>query len=152
MIRAGMTALLLLAFGGGGDKQPPPAQPRPPVGMITVHQQIIIRVPAGFGSSAPEAGTLVEWRESHGPHCLAAARIVGATFPSSDSVDFVLADNSRVRARLDRHCPALDFYRILYVPATADGQICADRDVVRSRSGAACEIDQFRSLRPRRHR
>ncbi len=84
--------------------------------MITVHQQIIIRVPAGFGSSAPDAGTLVEWRESHGPHCLSAARIVGATFPSSDSVDFVLADNSRVRARLDRHCPALDFYRILYVP------------------------------------
>jgi len=148
MIRAGWAAMLFVAFGGGGDKPRPAALP--PIGMITVHQQIIIRVPAGFGSSAPDAGDLVEWRESHGPHCLAASRIAGATFPSPDSVDFVLTDNSRVRARLDRHCPALDFYRILYVPATADGQICADRDVVRSRSGAACEIDQFRSLRPRR--
>ena len=33
-------------------------------------------------------------------------------------------------------------------PGWNDGQICEDRDVIRSRMGGACEIDRFRSLEP----
>ena len=32
--------------------------------------------------------------------------------------------------------------------ATEDGRICADRDVIRSRVGGECRIDQFRVLTP----
>ena len=145
MILAGAAALLLLAFGGGDDKQP---RPRPPVGAsLTVRQQIIIRVPAGIRSVAPAAGSLLDWREGRGPRCVAASRIVGATFPGPNSVDFIFRDNTRIRARLERRCPALEFYRNFYVNATVDGLICADRDSIRSRIGGECQIDQFRSLR-----
>lgn len=69
---------------------------------------------------------------------------------SQNSVDLILRDNSRVRARLDRRCPALDYYRGFYIDTTADGRICADRDTIRSRAGGECRIDQFRRLSPER--
>jgi hypothetical protein len=72
--------------------------------------------------------------------------VLGATMLSRNSVDLVMRDRSRVRARLDSSCPGLDFYRGFYVSGTADGMICADRDMVRSRMGGQCQIDQFRSL------
>jgi hypothetical protein len=64
------------------------------------------------------------------------------------SVDLVLRDNSRVRAHLERRCPALDYYLGFYVNATPDGRICADRDAIRSRAGGECVIERFRNLRP----
>ncbi len=143
MILAGAAALLLLAFGGD-DKQP---RPRPPQGAsITVRQQIIIRVPTGIRRVTPAGASLIRWQEGRGPRCVAASRIVGAARMAQDSVDFIFRDNSRIRARLERRCPALDYYRSFYVNATEDGQICADRDSIRSRTGGECQIDQFRTL------
>jgi hypothetical protein len=145
MIRAGIAALLLLAFGDGdGDRQP---AARPAQGTITVHQQIIIRVQAGPGPVATAAPPVLRWEEHRGPRCVDPRRIVGALFPGPDSVDFILRDNSRIRARLDRRCPALAFYRNFYLTMNEDGRICADRDSLRSRIGGECQIDQFRTLR-----
>jgi hypothetical protein len=142
MILAGIAALLLLAFEGG-DQQPAPGSQ----GTITIHQQIIIRIPAGPGSAMPAAAPMVRWREHRGPRCVDPRRIVGALFPEPDSVDFILRDNSRIRARLDRRCPALTFYRNFYLTMNEDGRICADRDSLRSRIGGECQIDEFRTLR-----
>jgi len=52
----------------------------------------------------------------------------------------------RVRATFDRDCPGLDFYSGFYLKPSADGQICADRDMIRTRSGDSCEISGFRRL------
>ena len=73
-------------------------------------------------------------------------RLIGATLLSQNSVDLILRDNSRVRARLQRTCPALDYYRGFYINATEDGRICADRDSIHSRAGGECQIDSFRAL------
>jgi hypothetical protein len=51
-----------------------------------------------------------------------------------------------LRARLDHGCRALDFYSGFYLRPAPDGNICADRDSVRARSGASCEISRFRRL------
>jgi hypothetical protein len=147
MILAGVAALLLLAFGGGGSKQP---APRPAQGTITVHQQIIIRVPAGMRVGAP-AASMIRWEEHRGPRCIAWARIAGAGLLGQNSVDLIFRDATRVRARLERRCPALDYYRGFYLPATPDGLICADRESIRSRTGGECRIDSFRVLRAARH-
>ena len=147
MILAGLAALLLLSLAGGGqDKQ----AARPPQGRtITFQQQIIVRVPQGPAPSAPNA-SMIRWEEHGGPRCVPWAQIAAADLVRQDSVDLIFRDNTRIRARLERRCPALDFYRGFYVSTTPDGLICADRDSIRARTGGECQIDQFRSLRARR--
>jgi hypothetical protein len=90
--------------------------------------------------------TPIEWKEKKGPKCVQMGQIAGAALVRQDSVDLVLRDNSRVRAKLERSCPAIDYYRGFYVRPTADGRICADRDFFSSRMGGQCEIDAFRTL------
>ncbi|HEX8527855.1 hypothetical protein [Allosphingosinicella sp.] len=142
MILAGATALMMFVFGGAGDEAPALDTE---MAQVTIRQQIIVRVPRG-GLGAPHGSTPVHWREGRGPRCVAARTVRGATLAGRDSVDLVLRDNSRIRARLDRSCLGLDFYQGFYVNGTEDGMICADRDSIRSRMGGHCEIDQFRSL------
>jgi hypothetical protein len=116
--------------------------------QLVIRQQIIVRVPDGPRQSAPAGATPIEWRESRGPRCVPASSIAGATLVGPSSVDLILRDNSRMRALLENRCPALDYYYGFYVNATEDGQICADRDAIRSRMGGECRIDRFRTLRP----
>lgn len=143
---AGAAALFLLAFGGGQGEQRPP----PPQMNMTVRYQILIRVPRGARQIAPAGMSLIRWREGRGPRCVPAGQIVGATLLGQNSVDLLLRDRTRLRARLESRCPALDYYRGFYVDATADGRICADRDTIRSRAGGECGIDTFRTLTPER--
>ena len=144
MILAG-TTLLLLAFVAQTAPPPPRAE------TVTVrHQQIIIRLSRGPRTIATAGASLIQWRESRGPRCVSARRLIGATSLRPDSVDLIMRDNSRVRARLQRRCPALDYYRGFYINATEDGQICAERDSIRSRAGGECQIEGFSALSPER--
>jgi hypothetical protein len=150
MIRVAAAALLLLlVFTGTGD-----AQVRPPDdgrGMINFRQQIIIRV-TPVPRPGNRMGTLrqnIVWDEERGPRCIPVRMILGAAQVGQDSVDLVMRDASRVRARLERTCPAIDYYLGLYVRPNRDGMICADRDELRARSGGSCDIESFRILRPR---
>ena len=149
MIVAGAAALLLLALGGGQADGRGARQPRAQAG-VTVRQQIIIRLPGRARQVATAGASLIRWRESDGPRCIPAGAIIGATLLGQNSVDLIMRDSSRLRARLESRCPALDYYRGFYVNATEDGRICADRDSIRSRAGGECQIDAFRTLRPER--
>src|SRR5688500_5388492 len=102
MILAGAAALLAYAFSGA-DAQAPE---RP---TVTVRRQFIIRVQRGPRLAVPRGATPIEWQESRGPRCVSAAQIAGATLLGQNSVDLILRDNSRVRARLEQRCPALDY-------------------------------------------
>jgi hypothetical protein len=149
MIRAGGAALLLLALTASADDQrrgPPPRE-----GAISVRQQVIVRIAPPRMRMAPASGPIpIIWREGRGPRCIPIRQIVAATSPRQESVDLIFRDSSRVRVQLERRCPAIDFYRALYLQPTGDGRICADRDVIRSRTGGECGIDQFRTLTPER--
>jgi hypothetical protein len=146
VIRAAGAALLLLVSVGNGDEQA-----RPPARGMTIHQQIIIRVEPGArtGNRTATGRRNVAWQEERGPRCVPARQIVHADQLGQESIDLVLRDSTRVRARLERRCPALDYYYGFYVSPNPDGLICADRDAIRTRSGVACGIDSFRTLRPR---
>ena len=56
---------------------------------------------------------------------------------------------SRVRARFDENCPALDFYGGFYLQYGRDQQICARREAVMSRMGRSCTIERFKLLVPK---
>jgi hypothetical protein len=141
MIRPAAAVLLLLAAAAA-----PGAEPGRPVqyAQVTVREQVLIRVPVRVRPlPAPAA---VQWKESKGPKCVAARGIAGAALSGRNSVDLILRDSKRVRARLDSNCPELDYYYGFYIMPHRDGMICEDRDVIRSRVGGQCEIDDFKAL------
>jgi hypothetical protein len=145
VIRVAAAALLLLVSPGSEDKQP---RQRAQGGSVILHQQIIIRVSPGGRRAMAQGRIPVTWQEDRGPRCIAAAQIAHAALMRQDSFDLILRDRTRVRARLERRCPALDYYVGFYISPTRDGMICADRDSIRSRAGGECRIDRFRTLRP----
>lgn len=131
----------LLAFAG---VQSAGVQPR--VRTMTVEQQVIMRIPV-----RPLPPPRFDWVEKKGPQCIARSEIRGAALSGPDHVDFLLIDRRRVRARLGENCPTLDFYGGFYLNPE-DEQICARRDIIRSRIGGSCEIERFRELVPRLRR
>lgn len=145
MIGWSAAALLLLAIGQASASMP--AEPIE-FAQLTIREQIIVRVPVRMRRAAPRADETIEWKEGKGPRCVPAKKIIGASLLSKNSVDLILHDNKRVRAKLERSCPALDYYYGFYISPNPDGRICADRDAIRSRMGGQCEIEKFRMLKP----
>jgi hypothetical protein len=82
--------------------------------------------------------------------CLRMQRIVAFAVTQRDSVDLMLNDGTRMRAKLGSNCPTLDFYSGFYVRPNPDGKMCVNRDSIRSRSGGSCAIQAFKTLVPRR--
>ena len=118
--------------------------------QVTIHERIIIRVPSrlrGTVTPMPQVNTPrpVEWAEKKGPKCIAADQLGGAIV-AGDSVDLVLRGGERVRALLDGDCSGLGYYGGFYLKPSADGQVCADRDSIRTRSGDHCRIKKFKRL------
>ena len=138
-LKLGAGALLVLVGAA-----PPPAAPDQPeqFAQLVVREQIMVRVQQ---RPAPPVAP-VQYKEGKGPKCVPARAILGASLQGPDKVDLVLRDRSRVRAKLDSSCPALDYYYGFYIRPNADGMICADRDSIRSRVGGQCGIERFRSL------
>ncbi len=146
MIDWSAAALMLMLFGPA--QQPAGLVSPMQFAQVMIREQILIRVPARV-RNAPNAAVAkpIEWKESRGPKCVPMSSIAGATLLSQSSFDLVLRDRSRIRAKLEKSCPALDYYYGFYIRPTSDGQICADRDAVRSRMGGQCEIERFRTLK-----
>jgi hypothetical protein len=141
MIFASSAAWMLLIFGGADMAA---AQAPPGNVQVVVRQRIVVRV-SRPGAVQP-AASMSSWREGRGPRCVAASSVAGASLLSENSVDLVMRDQTRVRARLESGCSGIEFYQGFYVNGTADGMICAERDAIRSRMGGQCRIDRFRSL------
>lgn len=119
-------------------------------GQVIVRERITIRVPMRLREDTPADPSPTRWKEKRGPKCVPAKSIAGAALLSQNSVDLVLRDSRRIRARLERSCPALDYYYGFYITPNPDGQVCAERDVIRSRMGGECQIDRFRLLKAAR--
>jgi hypothetical protein len=115
------------------------------VTRLVVREEVIWRVPV----IRPRAMGPMRWEEKKGPKCIAAGQIVAAALGDERSVDFLLNDRSRIRARMDDDCPTLDFYGNFYIQPE-DEKVCARRDEIRSRIGGSCRIEKFRRMVPRR--
>lgn len=114
------------------------------VTRLVVRQELILRVPV----IRPRVQRPIRWVEKKGPKCIAADQIVAAALGDERSVDFLLSDRTRMRARMDDDCPTLDFYGNFYIQPE-DEKVCARRDEIRSRIGGSCRIEKFRRMVPR---
>lgn len=144
--RIGWSAAALLALVLGVSASAPFASAQTQrSGQVTIREQLIIRVPVRTPQMTPSA-SLFSWKEHKGPRCLPLRNIVAAAHVEPNSVDFILRDRHRVRARLDKRCPDLDRRYGFYITPNADGQLCQDRDTIRTRIGGQCDIERFRNL------
>lgn len=91
----------------------------------------------------------ISWIErKKGPKCISTRAIRRAMLSGPGTVDFILADRTRIRAKFDSDCPALDYYGGLYLEPE-DALLCARRDTINSRMGGSCEIKRFKLLMPK---
>lgn len=138
--------VLLIAAAVVAAVPAPPGTPAPD-GSFDVAQLTIRSMTVRIQTvTAPMPPPSIELKEKKGPRCIFSAAIGGAAVMPGNAVDFILRGGGRVRAKFRSNCPPLDYYSGFYLSPTADGQICADRDAVRSRAGGECEIDKFRLL------
>lgn len=118
----------------------------PGVGQVSITGRVVIRVESTRAPAALMRATPVRWVEKDGPKCIVANQLAGAIVNGTDSVDLVFKGGSRMRALLDDDCAALGYYGGFYLKTAADGQICARRDTIRTRSGDSCSIGKFKRL------
>ena len=144
-----LLALVAPALATAGDQ--PPVLDGVQLAQMTIHERIIIRVPRmSVTQQARRVPIPIVYREKKGPKCVAAADLAGALIVQRDTVDLVLAGGRRLRAHLDNDCAPMDYYGGFYLRPAADGKVCANRDVIRVRSGATCGITTFKTLQPMR--
>lgn len=108
-----------------------------------------VRVPVG--SLPPEAG-VEDW--TVGPArkraCIEATAIAGAVVIDPRTLELADRAGRRFRLVFARPCPHLGFYGGFYYVPDAAGQLCASRDQLMGRSGAACPIAAIAAMRPPR--
>ena len=155
MIHPAIPATLLALAGPAAAAMRDMPSPRPAldgvqIAQLSIHERIIIRVPRMSRPPARAIAPRIEWKEHKGPKCIAVAAIAGAMLNREGAVDLVMDDTTRLRARLDGDCKPLDYYSGFYLKPGPDGMICKDRDAIRMRSGARCEIKGFKSLRAKK--
>jgi hypothetical protein len=119
----------------------------PGQGQVSITGRVVIRVEsAPIPAAAMRAAPPVRWVEKNGPKCIVANQLAGAIVNGTDSVDLVFKGGSRMRALLDDDCAALGYYGGFYLKTASDGQVCARRDTLRTRSGDSCSIGKFKRL------
>jgi hypothetical protein len=134
-----VSGLMVLLSAGA----PPPGE-RIEYAQITIHTQVIVRVPT------QRVAPPTTYHASKAARCQPLNGVAGAAVMGPDSVDIMYRGGTRIRAELEEECPALDYYSGFYVQPTADKQICAGRDSIHSRAGGECQIRRFRKLIPDR--
>jgi hypothetical protein len=117
--------------------------PTATVSRVAVRDEIVMRVPV----VRPHIAWPVRWVEKKGPKCIRGTSVVAAALADENSIDFLMRDRRRIRAKMDSDCPALDFYGGFYLQPE-DDRICARREEIRNRMGASCRIDRFRVMVP----
>lgn len=137
----------------------------PPVdfAQMTIEQRVIIRVPMmrpgmpppppdmrgrSQADAPPPPPPPMKWIERKGPRCVQLMQLRAASITSSQGVDLMMRDATRLRARLGRECRPEDLYSGFYIQPHSDGTLCAGRDRLLARSGASCPISDFRRLVP----
>lgn len=82
--------------------------------------------------------------------CIDARAIAGAVVIDPKTLELADRQGQRFRLTFAQACPHLGFYGGFYYVPDATGQLCASRDQLLGRSGAACPIAAIARMRPPR--
>lgn len=134
-----LTVLVLLASASVAQRPVMLAQ-------VQVEQKKIVRIRPIQQQAQTVPAQRIRWEEKRGPKCLQVSTLAGATVSSPDSIDLYVRGGQRLRAKLEKGCPSIEFYSGFYMKRSLDGRVCQGRDQIHSRSGGECKIEKFRTL------
>ncbi|MDE2405008.1 MAG: hypothetical protein KGM17_10110 [Sphingomonadales bacterium] len=122
-----------------------------PWGQVRIMQRFMVRITPGpplppqvTFDSEQVPGPRVERR--HIGKCLAVSGIAAVQAARDNRLLLFLRDQRIISATLEKACRGSEFYSGFYMARNADGQLCLDRDVLQSRSGASCKIKRWKEL------
>jgi len=122
--------------------------------QVSIEQRVTIRVaprmpasPIAFDSLPPN-GAGPHFAEKKMGKCVPVSGIVGVQYRDANRLVLHLRDRRMVSATLEKSCRARDYYSGFYVAKNSDGLLCVERDEIRARSGANCQISAMRQLVP----
>jgi hypothetical protein len=120
--------------------------------QVSIEQRVTIRVsprqapmpPMMFEADSGSSGA--RYIERKFGKCLPMSGIVGVQPVSGRKLLLIMRDDRMFTAELEKGCQARDFYSGFLVAKSSDGMICKERDKLRARSGATCEVNGFRQI------
>lgn len=137
----------------GGQSLAPQAFVVPTQQQVRIESRVIFRV---MPRSSSQRSNLVPNRQPSAQRTKIIERKIGKCIPlenisalrtgSGKNLILFTRDSKVLSLRLEKSCRARDFYSGFYVEKDEDGQLCIDRDKLRSRSGAQCEVKRMRQL------
>ncbi|KPP95018.1 hypothetical protein [Erythrobacter sp. HL-111] len=123
------------------------------VRQVRIEQRVVIRIapqpPAArqeLLAALPQRGVKTRFEEREMAKCLPVERIAGVQTGSGNRLLLFLTDERIVSVNLEKTCRARDFYSGFYVERNEDGQLCVERDRIKSRTGLRCEVERMRQL------
>ena len=121
--------------------------------QIRIEQRVVVRIvpqpgPARLNLAPvmPDRQSTPRLEERGKEKCVAIGEIAGVQTGSGNRLVLFLRDSRMVSVNLEKSCRARDFYAGFYVEKNKDGRLCVDRDKLRSRTGAWCEVATMRQL------
>jgi len=125
------------------------------LGQVRIEQRVIIRISPG--TSPAREQMMADLRRQNPPSpsyqwerlkgCIAVSNIIGMEpAPEQNRLLLFMRDRRVLGAALERACNVRDYYSGFYVERSEDGQLCAKRDLLQSRSGASCKATQLSRL------
>ncbi len=120
--------------------------------QVSIQQQVTVRVSP---RQAPMPPMMFEQDgDVNGPRyierkfgkCIPVSGITGVQPITGRKLLLIMRDTRMFTVELEKGCRAREFYSGFLVAKSADGMICKERDKLRARSGATCEIDGFRQI------
>lgn len=122
-----------------------------PAEQVRIEQRMIIRITPFAATremlaALPPAPLATRFRERKVGKCVAISGIAGVQIGGDDRLMLFMRDQRMIGASLEKACRARDFYSGFYLERSGDGQLCVDRDMIHSRSGASCSLSRLRQL------
>lgn len=121
--------------------------------QVRIEQRVVVRIAPHRMSNRQELAAQAFEREIESRYeerrigkCIPLEGISGVKTAGGNRIVLFLRDARIIAANLDKSCRSRDFYSGFYVERHEDGRLCVDRDQLRARTGAKCEIERMRQL------
>ena len=121
--------------------------------QVRIERRVVIRIGpaapderASMMSELPRRQMRARYAEVDHGSCIAPGSVFGVQPTPDNRLLFYTDERQILAAQLEDGCSARAFYAGFYIERNADGRLCVDRDQLRSRAGASCQVAHFTRL------